>query len=389
MIEKIKIKNFKSLGEVTLNLAKFNCLIGMNGSGKSSVLQVIDFISQQMTGNVRGWLGSRGWVARDLNCKLRKESNVVLAVEFRLSNSELLTWGASFNRTSLKCTSESITLGDRRVFHSTGSSFATQNRIRRSVSFTYEGSLLSRLKESELPDSLREFRDFLRNIRSLELLSPHLLRKRARTENSDIGVGGEKLSAFLDSFRGDTRSQLVSLLKTFYPRVADFKITRVQGGGKKLTVIEDFNGQKLETEATHLSDGLLRMLAVLTQTGTGHSLVLLDEIENGVNQEIVEKLVDTLVASSQQMVVTTHSPLILNFLGDDVAKQSVHFIYKTHEGETRIRPFFDIPQVGEKLRYMAPGDAFVDTDLQALTDECVELDRRGDSVADREARSTE
>ena len=105
------------------------------------------------------------------------------------------------------------------------------------------------------------------------------------------------------------------------------------------------------------------------------TLILLDEIENGINQEIIEKLVDTLVASSQQILVTTHSPLILNFLEDELARKSVQFIYKSPKGESYIRPFFDIPRIGEKLSYMGPGDAFVDTDLAALTEECIELDR--------------
>jgi len=35
----------------------------------------------------------------------------------------------------------------------------------------------------------------------------------------------------------------------------------------------------------------------------------------------------------------------------------------------------NIPRIGEKLSYMGPGDALVDTDLEALTKECTALDR--------------
>lgn len=389
MIEKFRVRNFKSLGEVTLPLAHFNCLIGMNGAGKSTVLQVIDFLSQQMHGDVQSWLSRRGWTAADLNCKLRMESNISLAVEFRLSDERLLTWVASFNRRNLRCSAETITVDGARLFQSTGTDYRIEERARQTIAFTFEGSLLSRLKDSELPEALSHFRDYLRNTRSLELLSPHLLRLRARSEDKDIGIGGEKLSSFLSTLKGSAREQLVAALRSFYPRVADFKISSVRGGGKKLEVIETFDHHKLDTEATHLNDGLLRMLAVLAQATSGHTLVLLDEIENGINQEIVEKLVDTLVASPQQFVVTTHSPLILNYLDDDVARKSVHFIYKTPEGESRIRQFFDIPRMGEKLRYMAPGDAFVDTDLEVLTEECLELDRSGDSAEVADAGSPE
>ena len=48
MIERVEVRNFKSLGEISLPLGKFNCLIGMNGAGKSTVLQVLDFIEHQV-----------------------------------------------------------------------------------------------------------------------------------------------------------------------------------------------------------------------------------------------------------------------------------------------------------------------------------------------------
>jgi predicted ATPase len=139
-------------------------------------------------------------------------------------------------------------------------------------------------------------------------------------------------------------------------------------------VIEQFGEQKLETEATHLSDGLLRILAVLAQEESGHPMVLLDEIENGINPEIIEKLVDNLVNARQQIIVTTHSPMILNYLEDKVARDSVQFIYKNTAGETSARRFFKIPNIGEKLEIMGAGEAFVDTDLVQLTNECIALD---------------
>ena len=373
MIEFVRIRNFKSLGEVSLRLATFNCLIGMNGAGKSSVLQAFDFLSQLMRGDVSGWLEQRGWSIADLNCKLRKESNITLAVEFRLVSGELLTWIGVFNRSMLRCSSETISIDDRTVFKADGSSYFIPERGRHEITFTHEGSLLSALKDSELGEQVLAFRNALRRIRSLELLSPQSLRKRARA-GDDIGMGGERLSAYLDGVKGDEKDRLVEALRRFYPRLVDFKVMTLRSGWKSLSVIEQFEGHKLETEAAHLNDGLLRILAVLTQATSDRSLILLDEIENGINQEVIEMLVDTLVASPQQLFVTTHSPLVLNYLTDDVARQSVQFIYKTPEGESRIKRFFAIPRVAEKLRVMGPGDAFVDTNLEQLTRECLMLD---------------
>jgi predicted ATPase len=227
----------------------------------------------------------------------------------------------------------------------------------------------------------------MRRVRSLELLAPNLMRKRARTTDSDIGSGGEKLTAFLHGIKGAQRSVLVDLLKTFYPQLIDFKVSSPRAGWKKLNVIEQFGSQRLETEARHINDGLLRVLAILAQTDSNRSLILLDEIENGMNPEIIEKLVDVLVKASQQILVTSHSPMILNYLDDEIARQAINFIYKNQKGETRARPFFSIPRIDEKLNVMGPGEAFVDTDLNLLTQECVALDDK--ELAEEAARATE
>jgi predicted ATPase len=382
MIKSIRISNFKSIVDLTLRLDRFNCLVGMNGAGKSTVLQAFDFLSHLMLGDLDRWLTDRGWEIADLNNKLRKESNITLEVDYLVADDLEVSWVGVFNRSTLRCTRERVMeyqrdgKGEphRRLLLVENNSLALDGKDRQEIPFTYQGSILSALKDSELPSTLLSFRDALRRMRSLELLSPQLLRKRARSSDHDIGPGGEKLSAFLDNIKGPKKDDLLKLLQRFYPSIADFRVSTMKSGWKKLIVSEQFEGQKLETEATHLNDGLLRVLAVLAQSSTNRSIILLDEIENGINQEIAEALVDTLVASPQQLLVTTHSPLILNYLTDEVARSSVQMIYKTPEGETRIRRFFEIPRMAQKLSAMGPGDAFVDTDLKLLTQECIAAD---------------
>lgn len=384
MIKSVRVVNFKSLAAIEIPLGHFNCLVGMNGAGKSTVLQALDFLSQLMRGDVQSWLDQRGWSAADLRCKLRKESNITCQVSFLTSGGASLSWIGVFNRSDLRCSQENAYLSTGEtvsaVLRLNGQGYALDGKEIQNIAFQYQGSILSSLKDSELPPPLREFRDALRRFRSLELLSPEKLRKSARVGEKDIGAGGEKLSAFLFNIKGEDKKRLVELLQKFYPALVDFKITSQKSGWKKLSVFEQFGGQVLETEALHLNDGLLRILAVLTQADADRSLLLLDELENGINQEIVETLVDTLLQSPQQLLVTTHSPLLLNYLPDDVARKAVRFLYKTPQGETRCRGFFSIPRMADKLEAMGPGDAFVDTDLRLLSEECIAADERHDAA---------
>ena len=61
MVREIKIQNYKSVQDLTLELGRINVLIGANGCGKSNILEAIAFGSaaaEDKLGN--GFLSSRG-----------------------------------------------------------------------------------------------------------------------------------------------------------------------------------------------------------------------------------------------------------------------------------------------------------------------------------------
>jgi len=350
----LEVNNFKSLANVEINFAHLNCLIGMNGAGKSSILQSLDYLSQLMRGNIQSWLDQRDWTAGDLNCKLISESNITTIAQLELNNGSRFIWIAVFNRRDLRCTQERVlNMDGKSIFVlRSGRYFIDDVSSLQNIQVDYEGSFIAHLRLGDDPSALilKEIRDFIKGIQSLELLSPNLMRKRARKTDKDIGAGGEKLSAFLGSLKGDAHDKLLNLLREFYPNIQNFNVSNLRSGWKKLEIIEQFGSEKMETEARHINDGLLRILAILAQTETVPSMLLLDEIENGINQEIVDKLVKVLLDAPAQIVVTTHSPLVLNYFPDDVARDSVQFVYKSPSGMTRIRPFFKIPRIAENCK---------------------------------------
>lgn len=76
-----------------------------------------------------------------------------------------------------------------------------------------------------------------------------------------------------------------------------------------------------------------------------------------------------------QVIVTTHSPMVLNYLDDNIAEKSVQLVYKSESAQTRVRPFFGIEYTREKLSYMGPGEALIDTDHYRLRDEFLKMDK--------------
>lgn len=388
MIVSLTVRNFKSIVDLEINFENFTCLVGLNGAGKSSLLQALDLASHLMKGDVKAWLLRRNWNAQDLHSKLSTASNIIIFVVVQLETGQRLKWKAAFNRQSMSCTREEVVdlESGEKIFESHKGRYYLKGVESSKITFNFEGSLLSHLKREILAENLLSLREEISSIRSFELLSPHLMRSSSRDSCADIGAGGEKLAAFLYNMKGIQRETLVELLKRFYPSVVDFKSIQKKAGWKQLFVIEEFGGRRVETEAKHINDGLLRILAILAQTNSGGNMVLFDEIENGINPEVVETLVDILKSAPQQIVVTTHSPLILNYLDDEDAEKSVQFIYRSSRGGTKAAPLFSIDRMKEKLEYMGPGEAFVDTSLTQLSADFVDLLERSEQQAEMEVK---
>ena len=375
MITSIWIDNFKSLVDFKIELAEFNCVVGLNGAGKSTLLHALDFISQLMVGDISGWLESRDWKSSDLNSKLTRKSNIDFKIELTLDGQQVL-WSGSFNRSSLSCTKETISQNGEKVLVVEDGGYSL-GAVRHDIAFKYQGSILSALKEQQIWLPLKQA---ILNIRSLDLISPELLRSRTRSAGGKLGLGGEKLSAYIHEAGEAVKHQLTEELKTVYPQLDSIVTKSLNAGWKQLEIHERFGNKKLSSTARHANDGLLRLMAIMLQLQIGNAFLLFDEIENGINPELIEYLIDHLVKSPDQILVTTHSPMILNFMEDDVAKAGVHYLYKTQEGYTRSIRLFDIPSLAKKLEFMGPGEAFIDTNLIQLYKEIAQLPTENEAV---------
>jgi ABC-type multidrug transport system ATPase subunit len=384
-ISRLEVQNFKSLVDFEIDLPKFSCLIGLNGAGKSTVLQFIDFLSQLVRGDVKGWLAQRKWKSADLKSKLTKKVNIEFCVRFCDENGGLAgRWDAIYSPSRNQCTKERIELADFVLQTTSGDieAFCVKKTPPKSwkdwksqITFSYEGSILSALKEDLLPPNILDCKKRLAEIKSLDLLAPEQLRQRTRGSSGTLGLGGQNLASFLHEMSDARRRELVVLLKRAYPRLQGLAAKSLRSGWKQLEISENFQAQEsgflpvMTTEARHINDGMLRLIAILAELQSGNRFLLFDEIENGINPELVEFVMTLLVEARQQVLVTTHSPMILNYLEDEVAKRGVIYLFKTVRGATEAIPFFSIPSLRKKLEVMGPGEAFVDTNLNELAEE--------------------
>ncbi len=376
------IDNFKSLVGFELpkypgSLPSFVCLTGLNGAGKTALLQAFDFLAQLTRGQMKAWLVTRDWKASELKSKFSKLQTIAFSLEIDLGEQGgVVVWSGSYNVAQSRCTSESLKRDGLALFELSEGLLTFLDRkankaTQLSVSaLVYEGSVLTLVSLSQVAPAIEGFVRFMRGLKSLELLSPHLIRRRSK-ESADVGYGGEKLSGFLHALSPEQKGRLQQKLHQFYPRLSAVETTGLRAGWKNLSAVEKFDGGTqglvaVETDARHLNDGMLRILAILAQAYSDHPVVLLDEIENGINAELTGELVAALLelaASGKQIIVTTHSPMILNWLTEAQAGESVFYLYRTSAGHTKVQRFFDFPGARQDLSLLGPGEVFANTSL--------------------------
>jgi len=74
MLKQVTIKGFKGITNLTLNLNKINVLIGANSSGKTTILQALDLLSNCAFKDITEYLKDKGWKVSDIKSQISKDS---------------------------------------------------------------------------------------------------------------------------------------------------------------------------------------------------------------------------------------------------------------------------------------------------------------------------
>ncbi len=137
-----------------------------------------------------------------------------------------------------------------------------------------------------------------------------------------------------------------------------------------MTASEQFPSGGVSVKAMHLSDGVLRMIGILALVETPKStgIILLEEIENGINPHIAKLLSQDLKnipeKKNRQIVVTTHSSVLLDYFPEE----SVVFIWRDENGKVHGNDMFAGEEIRESLEYMYPGKVWLNMDQEEIVE---------------------
>jgi predicted ATPase len=409
MLKKLTIKNFKAIQNMTIEFTPLTVLIGGNGCGKSTVLQALDFLRSASIRDIPEYLREKGWTFGELKSQFNKEENepITFISMFELivnGKNESIEWIFIINQVDnqLVVKEEINKTSDNSVIFSrgfgrrgpviaggtgayAGNSFAVAHDINEII---LEASWLKYLQLVKDSPELSSLKKFLLGSTYFGLLSPDNIRTGDRNEFAvDIGLSGVSLAPFIHGLIDDQKDALNKIVSNLvgFP----VKINTVDLGGKiEFYIEESFDDSSTKINKDHISDGLLRIISfvaivlqkkIILTPPTGQDItpidnefqitvgrleepdgmVLLDEIENGINPYLAEKingLLNGLIeASKRQVIITTHSPVILN----DINPGYINLLWRDKSGAVYSRKLFSISELHDSLDFLSPGDAWM------------------------------
>jgi predicted ATPase len=422
MLKRISIRGYKSIEDLTVELAPLSVMFGPNASGKSNFLDALQILSRIAASRTlqeafqppyRGTPlesftfpreGIAGLLQKDsasfsIEIDLRLSQHVIDSVDKQIramrgtSPEERMQASRSSNGNSERngSTSQMSYIRERELRYRIEveivprsgmlrvrdehlvalSTVGEPSRKRKPFLELVDNQFHLRMEGQAHPKYHDRFLDH--SILSFPLYTPHYPhmaavrqelaswfffyfepRERMRAPNSvkevrHIGMMGEDLAAFLNTLRALDHKQFEAVEKSLpmmIPGVTKIDVSPNDLGEVELRLFE----RDTPIPARLLSEGTLRVLGLLALGGAKEppSLLGFEEPENGIHPRrirLVAELLKNRATGDAQVILTTHSPILLDLLPCNC----LHVCRKVR-GRTRIDSFQTWGPMGKKLK---------------------------------------
>ena len=221
-------------------------------------------------------------------------------------------------------------------------------------------------------EPIRLLKRFLINSTSFELLSPSEMRLSSRGEANDIGMSGKNLPSFIKMMSQEQKKRFMEKLGfVLGDKIETIDVaTKGKPGWTQINVQEKYQNKTITVNSKEMSDGILRVLAfiAISEIKKSDAVLLLDEIENGINTNYAENLLKVLnniyQESGHQLILTTHSTVFLDY----VDKDGIVYLYRNEQGETKAAKLFGNKALREQLDYMWPGEVILNMSTKEIVE---------------------
>lgn len=356
MIKKLRVKNFKSLRDIEIELGNFNVLIGPNASGKSNLLDSLAFLSENLyekeimtTFDVRG--GFEGLVFGG-----KEEERIEIFIDFLLDE-EPSSYLLSFDERTIK--EEKLIIGEKVIAESNFYKAEAKQKVLRNGTLRdigtwgFSQSLIPYFNHPKEYPLIHRFYTYLSSWKSYGFITQEMRKTLTAEGIFELEKSGGNLAQVLLSLHSEHPkifSKVEEMLRQGIPEIEELLTPLPLGKNETFIAVRE-RGFDQRFDYHQLSDGTLKLLAYITAVALPEpKLLCFEEPENFIHPHLLELLVEILRKSEKQIILATHSPYFVDLVGtEDIV------VVEKKEGETVAQRIKEPEKLKEKLKELGLG----------------------------------
>lgn len=397
MLTAFYLENFRSYRGATLPLAPLTLLIGANASGKSNVLEALQMLSRiargqylkdvfetlQREGAIRGTIDDLTYSERaefSLGCTFRRSGDLTIPetsdvpyekfrITMRRTKHELIVVDehisdeeSNFPLYQVEHVAEDYSHQLKVAYNNfarggTKPQISCDNRQAIFTQLTTPARFTTPAAQERLPKYTQAFRHTLEQMRFLDPI-PQQMRGYSFVKDTDLQSDGANISSVLfDLCREKQQKHRILDFVQALPEqdIHDIDFLETPRREVMIQLEESFGENTQWREAALLSDGTLRVLAVAAAvlSAPRGSLVIIEEIDNGVHPSRAETLLNNIQQAAERrnlhVLLTTHSPALMDALSIEAIPDVVYCYRDPLIGDSRLVRLEDMADYPELI----------------------------------------
>lgn len=313
-LNQIKVKGYKSIRDLDLNLSNLNILIGANGAGKSNFVSLFKLLNNIIESNLQRYVMQEGGSESLLYYGQKFTEKIQIYLKFNLNDIFYNAYHCILVPT----------IDDRLIFEEENCLFHHYAYDRPYTDVLGSGHMESNLMESSKHKKVASY--VYDSLKSWKVYHFHDTSDTARikrigsiNDNQFLRPDASNLAAYLyllKNTREEYYSAIRDTIRLVNPFFDDFILRPIPGNEDFIRLEWNERGSDYPFLAHHISDGTLRFmcLATLLLQPELPSTILVDEPELGLHPYAIVVLASLIKSASHrtQIIVSTQSVSLVN-----------------------------------------------------------------------------
>ena len=395
MLKQLILENWKSFRYAALPIDPLTVLIGTNSSGKSNVVEALEFLQRIVTGKdieaalagdktLTSIRGGVEWAARkpetqfilkvvvqgddditDYIYSITVQTQPIIQILEEEINSQVDDKSSESlkisNLIEIKNISNSGLVSFKDKKQNQKHNLLVLDGLIKSGNENFESNIITETPEiQEITKKIKlknKIRTVIQTIENIFVINPLPSNMRDYSPLSEkLESDASNIAGVLAALDYEQKTEVESTLSTYARNLLEGDIQKVWAekvgrfGTDAMLYCEELwkSGHSTEIDARSMSDGTLRFIAILTAllTRPEGSQIIIEEVDNGLHPSRLELLVRMLREIGKRrkidILITTHNPALLDALGPEIVPFVVVANRDSETGESQLAVLEDI-----------------------------------------------